>query len=113
MANQFSSAILWQEHLYGVSDGDLLCSDLSTGRERWREEGFTAGSVLGLRDAGFLALSYYCQLVWVAAEPRGYRELARFKPFATGRCLTSPTVVGDLLILRNEREIAAWLLTPP
>lgn len=110
MANQFSSAILWQDHLYGVSDGDLLCSDLTTGRELWRQEGFTAGSVLGLRDAGFLALSYYCQLVWVAVDPGGYRELARFKPFATGRCLTSPTVVGDRLILRNEREIAAWQL---
>ena len=49
------------------------------------------------------------ELALVAAEPDGFVELARF-PAIEGKTWNHPVLVRDLLLVRNDQEMAAFRL---
>ncbi len=99
-----------QGHAFGF-DGSLLASiDLASGKRRWKGGRYGHGQLLLLADQGLLlVLSEQGALALVAATGDDFRELARF-PGIEGKTWNHPVLAGDVLLVRNDREMAAFRL---
>jgi outer membrane protein assembly factor BamB len=100
MKNQMSGALPWKDHLYGFDDKVLKCIDLA-GEEKWRERGFGQGA-LSIADGRLIVLSEEGELVIAAAEPAGFKELARQKVLDGGICWTVPVLANGIVYARNH-----------
>ena len=103
MKNQFSSSVLYGNHLYGFDNSILKCIDANTGREEWRSRGFGKGTVI-FADGHLILLSDRGKLGLVETTPAGYVEKASAKVL-NGLCWTVPTLANGKLYVRNEEEM--------
>ncbi len=106
MKAQFSSCVLFKDHLYGFDDTILTCMDFRTGHVDWTQRGFDKGS-LTLADGHLFILSEFGILAVVEATPEEFREKSRFT-FAETKCWTVPVLANGRLYLRNEQKIACY-----
>jgi outer membrane protein assembly factor BamB len=107
---KFSSATVIGGFAYGIDEGTLACIDLATGERRWREGryGFgqhvlVGGLLLLQAEPGFVAL--------VNPKPDGLEELARISALDS-MTWNPPTLAGRWLLVRNDREIVCFELSP-
>ncbi len=104
MKNQFSTSVLWQDHIYGF-DGNtgknvpLRCLELATGTEKWSHDVEGMGSLL-IADSKLIYLTQAGELVIVEARPEKYQEIAK-APILTGKCWTMPILAGGRIYARN------------
>jgi len=103
MKNQFSSSILYQDHLYGFDDSFLTCLEVATGQPKWQQRGFQKGSLL-FADGHLIVLGERGNLALVEATPSGYKEKASYQ-ILQGKCWTMPTLANGKLFLRNQKEM--------
>ena len=106
----FSSAVTHDGHAFGF-DGRILASiDVENGERNWKGGRYGSGQLLLLADQDLLlVLSEQGDLVLVEASPDRHAEVARF-PAIAGKTWSQPTLVGDTLLVRNGREMAAFRL---
>lgn len=104
LKTKFTQPILFEGHLYDVSDGMAMeCVDPMTGEQLWRQRGgFGHGQTLRTGDL-ILSMSEQGELYLVEASPEGYRELGRFRIFAA-RTWNPPVLIGHTLLVRNDVE---------
>lgn len=106
----FNDFVVVGEHAYGLDRGILTCVDVAGGDRAWKGGRYGCGQLLGLVDAGLLlVLSEEGEIALVAADPDEHRELAR-APAIEGKTWNHPVLVGDVLLVRNDREMAAFRL---
>jgi len=110
MRNQFSTCVLWGDHLYGFDDSFLVCMEFRTGKIRWKERGFGKGSLIAA-DGKLIVLGEEGKLALVEARPDGYRELSSSR-VSTTRCWASPSLSGGLLFIRDQESIQCFDLRP-
>ncbi|HEY9282418.1 MAG TPA: PQQ-binding-like beta-propeller repeat protein, partial [Pyrinomonadaceae bacterium] len=110
----FSDFVVHEGHAYGIDAGALACIDLADGKRKWAGGSYgSGGQLVLLAEQGVLLLvSEQGELALVGAAPGGFAELARF-PAIKGKTWNHPVLAGDLLLVRNAEEMAAFRLHAP
>ena len=105
---KFTNLVVHDGFVYGLDDGVLVCLDPATGERRWRSGRYGHGQVI-LADDLLLVQTEDGEVVLVRPEPARLVELARFTAL-DGKTWNPPALAGPWLLVRNDREAAAYEL---
>jgi len=108
LKSKLSNFVVYENHAYGFDNGILTCIDLKNGERAWKRGRYGHGKMLLVQDK-LLILAETGEVVLVKAAPDSHRELAKFEALS-GKTWNNIALAGDLIVVRNDREAAAFRL---
>ena len=106
----FNDFVIHNGHAYGFDGNILAAVDLADGKRKWKGGRYGEGQLVLLAEQDLLlVLSDEGDLVLVSATPVQFKEIARVAAIE-GKTWNHPVVVGNLVLVRNGEEMAAFRL---
>jgi outer membrane protein assembly factor BamB len=106
----FNDFVVHRGYAYGFDGAILAAVDLANGERKWKGGRYGQGQLVLLPDQDvLLVLSEDGDLALVKAVPEGLTEMARVSALS-GKTWNHPVLVGDILLVRNGEEMAAFRL---
>ncbi len=109
---RFTSPVLYENYIYGLDEGMLVCLDPIDGKRKWKGDRYGQGQLL--RQGNKLIIqAENGNLVMVEANPLQFRELGKFKALSGDKTWNCPTLARGFAFLRNHNEMACFDLRKP
>ncbi len=105
---KLSNFVVHRDHIFGLDNGLLTCLRLSDGQRTWKQGRYGHGQLL-LVDNRLLIQCESGEVAMVEANPETHVELARFEALSD-KTWNHPALAGNILVVRNDREAAAYEL---
>jgi outer membrane protein assembly factor BamB len=105
-----TTPVVMGDHLVGwdQSGKRLVCMDLATGTTKWTSPRIIGHVSLVVAGDKILALSSRGELVVAAADPKEYRELAKWKVSEAGETWAYLAVAGSKVFVKDKTELICF-----
>jgi len=108
LKSKMSNFVQRDGFLYGMDNGIMACVDAVTGKRKWKQGRYGHGQLLLVGDV-LLVQAESGEVALVQASPEGHNELARLEALSD-KTWNNATLAGNILLIRNDREAAAYEL---
>jgi hypothetical protein len=107
----FNDFVVHNGHAFGFDGSILACIDLKDGQRKWKGGRYGNGQLVLLSDQNvLLVVGEEGELALVGAASDQFTELARLPAVVEGKTWGHPVLAGDVLLVRNGQEMAAFRL---
>ena len=87
----------------------MACVDLRDGKRIWRGDRYQGYTLLLADQDMMLVLTEKGEVALVSASPDEFTEISKFQAI-NGKTWNHPAIAGNILLVRNAMEMAAFLL---
>ncbi len=111
LKSRFNGFVLHEGHIYGLDEGIMVCLEAATGNRKWKGGRYGYGQVI-LASGHIVVTTEDGDVVLVRATPEKHDEISRFSSLS-GRTWNNPAMADGYLLVRNDREMAAYRIGLP